>query len=102
MKTRSCTLLVNATGQLLQQHAFDHLSDEKLSRMNSCLHQLGNLQNQSDLRKIEYELLTYCREANLYVDTTTPQSLQQWYAVMSSYGESLMPMMEMHLSEEVE
>lgn len=102
MKTRSCTLLVNATGQLLQQHAFDHLSDEKLSRMNSCLHQLGNLHNKSDLRKIEHELLTYCREANLYVDTTTPQSLQQWYAVMSSYGESLMPVMEMHLPEEVE
>lgn len=102
MKTRYCALLVNATGQLLQQHAFDHLSDEKLSRMNSCLHQLGDLQSKSDLRKIEHELLTYCREANLYADTTTPQSLQQWYTVMSSYGESLMPVMESHLQEEAE
>jgi len=41
MKTNSYQLLVNATGQLLQQHAFDHLSDEKLFRMNQCLHELG-------------------------------------------------------------
>lgn len=102
MKTRSCTLLVNATGQLLQQHAFDHLSDEKLSRMNSCLHRLGNQHPYDDLQKIEHELLNYCKEANLYVDTTTPHSLQQWFAVMSSYGESPMSVMGTHLQEEGE
>lgn len=102
MKTRSYTLLVNATGQLLQQHAFDHLSDEKLSRMNSCLHKLGNQHQHGDLRKVEHELLAYCKEANLYVDTATPQSLQQWFAVMSSYGESPMSVMGTHLQEEVE
>lgn len=102
MKTRSCTLLVNATGQLLQQHAFDHLSDEKLSRMNSCLHKLGNQEQHDDVRKIEYELLNYCKEANLYVETATPHSLQQWFAVMSSYGESPMSVMGTHLQEEAE
>ena len=102
MKTKSYSLLVNATGQLLQQHAFDHLPDEKLSRMNSCLHRLGNQQNRTDLTQVEMELLSYCREANLFVDTTTPQSLQQWYAVMSCYGASVMPVQEMHLQEEVE
>ena len=42
MKTNSSELLVNATGQLMQQHIFDHLSDEKLAKMNSCLQKLGN------------------------------------------------------------
>ena len=94
MKTSSYTLLVNATGQLLQQHAFDHLSDEKLSRMNSCLHQLGRQSVTADLRSVETELLNYCREANLYVETTTPQSLHQWYAAMSCFGEPVMSLVE--------
>lgn len=102
MKTKSYSLLVNAAGQLLQQHAFDHLSDEKLSRMNSCLHRLGHEQGKFDLKKVEAELLSYCREANLYVDTTTPQSLQQWLAVMSCYGEVFMPVSELHVQEEAE
>jgi hypothetical protein len=29
MKTKNHQLLVNAAGQLMQEHAFDHLSDEK-------------------------------------------------------------------------
>lgn len=87
MKITSYNLLVNATGQLLQQHAFDHLSDEKLVRMNSCLHKLGRQLLSEDLKSIETELLTYCREANLYVETTTPQALHQWYAAMSCFGE---------------
>jgi hypothetical protein len=94
MKTTSYSLLVNATGQLLQQHAFDHLSDEKLSRMNSCLHKLGSQPATEDLRSVETELLTYCREANLYVETTTPQSLHQWYAAMSCFGEPVMLLLE--------
>jgi hypothetical protein len=87
MKNSSYQLLVNAAGQLLQQHAFDHLSDEKLSRMNSCLHKLGQQSSNA-------ELLNYCREANLYVETATPQSLHQWYAAMSCFGESVMPLVE--------
>lgn len=87
MKKTSYSLLVNAAGQLLQQHAFDHLSDEKLLRMNSCLHKLGRQLLSEDLKSVETELLTYCREANLYVETTTPQSLHQWYAAMSCFGE---------------
>ena len=94
MKTPSYQLLVSATGQLLQQHAFDHFSDEKLMRMNSCLHKLGMQSATTDLRNIEAELLNYCREANLYVDTTTPQSLHQWYAAMSCFGEPVMPLLE--------
>ncbi len=94
MKTTSYSLLVNAAGQLLQQHAFDHLSDEKLSRMNSCLHKLGNQPVSAELRSVETELLNYCREANLYVETTTPQSLHQWYAAMSCFGETIMPLLE--------
>ena len=94
MKTKSYSLLVNATGQLLQQHAFDHLSDEKLSRMNSCLHKLGRQSTTEDLRSVETELLNYCREANLYVETATPQSLHQWYTAMSCFGETVMPLLE--------
>lgn len=94
MKTTSYNLLVNATGQLLQQHAFDHLSDEKLSRMNSCLHKLGSQSVTEDLRSVETELLNYCRQANLYVETATPQSLHQWYAAMSCFGEAVMPLLE--------
>jgi len=94
MKTKSYNLLVNAAGQLLQQHAFDHLSDEKLSRMNSCLHKLGRNTPAEDLRSVETELLNYCREVNLFVETTTPQSLHQWYAAMSCFGEPFMPVLE--------
>lgn len=89
MNSQSHRQLVNAAGQLLQQHAFDHLSDEKLVRMNSCLHRLGQLNNREDLTQVETELLTLCEEANLYVETTTPQSLQQWYTAMSYFGRSL-------------
>lgn len=94
MKTNSYSLLVNAAGQLLQQHAFDHLPDEKLLRMNSCLHKLGCLSSTEDLRLVEVELLKYCRQANLYIETATPQSLQQWYAAMSCFGESVMHFVE--------
>lgn len=86
--------MVHAAGQLLQQHAFDHLSDEKLVRMNSCLHRLGQLNNREDLSEVETELLTLCDEANLYVETTTPQSLHQWYTAMSYFGRNLTALME--------
>ncbi len=86
MKTNSYELLVNATGQLMQQHAFDHLSDEKLSRMQHYLHRLGK-QN-AILDREKKELFQLFSEADLYTETTTPQSLQQWQTAMSCFGKT--------------
>ena len=85
MKTNSSELLVNATGQLMQQHIFDHLSDEKLAKMNSCLQKLGN---HSSLEKndVEKELFDLFGQADMYAETTTLESLHQWQAVMSCFG----------------
>ncbi|MCA6440761.1 MAG: hypothetical protein ACRC0I_00835 [Sediminibacterium sp.] len=86
MKTKSSDLLVSAAGKLLQQHAFDHLSDEKLSRMNRCISKLNQSSLLIDRNHVESELLELCCEANLYVETATPQVLQQWMTVMNSFG----------------
>lgn len=86
MKTTSYELLVNAAGQLMQQHAFDHLSDEKLSRMQSCFRCIGESENNEELAGAESDLLSLCAEANLYVETATPQSIQQWHTAMSYFG----------------
>ncbi len=86
MKTTSYELLVNAAGQLMQQHAFDHLSDEKLSRMHSCIRRIGETGTNAEMAVAETELLRLCSEANLYVETTTTQSLHQWHAAMSYFG----------------
>lgn len=85
MKTTSYELLVNAAGQLMQQHAFDHLSDEKLSRMHSCIRRIGETEDNTEMAHAETELLHLCSEANLYVETTTTQSLHQWFAAMSYF-----------------
>ncbi|NCI47059.1 hypothetical protein [Sediminibacterium soli] len=85
MKTTSYQLLVNAAGQLMQQHAFDHLSDEKLSRMHSCLRRIGESAGKPEAA-VETEFLSLCGEANLFVETATPQSLQQWVTAMSCFG----------------
>lgn len=85
MKTTSYQLLVNAAGQLMQQHAFDHLSDEKLSRMHSCIRRIGESSG-TEMAEVETELLSLCSEANLYVETTTTQSLHQWFTAMSCFG----------------
>ncbi|MBY0481160.1 MAG: hypothetical protein K2Q21_07380 [Chitinophagaceae bacterium] len=90
MKTKSYQLLVNATGQLMQQHVFDHLSDEKLFRMNHCLRQLGNQNSGIASDGIEDELFKLFGEANLYTETTTPQSVHQWQAAMSCFGKTIM------------
>ncbi len=86
MKTTSYELLVNAAGQLMQQHAFDHLSDEKLFRMQGCFRCIGESDDNAEIAVAESELLELCSEANLYVETTTPQSLHQWHAAMSYFG----------------
>ena len=91
MKTTSYDLLVNAAGQLMQQHAFDHLSDEKLSRLQSCFRCLGESVDSAEITSAETELLNLCGEANLYVETTTPQSIQQWHAAMSYFGLTVTP-----------
>ena len=87
MKTTSYELLVNAAGQLMQQHAFDHLSDEKLSRMHSCFRRIGESADNAAMASAETELLSLCSEANLYVESATTQSLHQWYAAMSCFGD---------------
>lgn len=100
MKTTSYKLLVNAAGQLMQQHAFDHLSDEKLSRMHSCIRRIGESGDNAEMATAEAEFLSLCSEANLYVETTTTQSLHQWYAAMNCFG--LMATQSPASSEEAE
>ena len=91
MKTTSYELLVNAAGQLMQQHAFDHLSDEKLSRMQRCFRRIGTTADNAEMANAETELLSLCSEVNLYVETATTQSLHQWYAAMSCFGLVIQP-----------
>ncbi len=86
MKTTSYELLVNAAGQLIQQHAFDHLPDERMSRMYSCFRCIGESENLAEIAGAETELLDICSEANLYVETATPQSLHQWQTAMHYFG----------------
>ena len=98
MKTTSYQLLVNAAGQLMQQHAFDHLSDEKLSRMHSCIRRIGESGDNNEMANAEKEFLSICSEANLFVETTTTQSLHQWHTAMSYFG--LMAKQSQGISEE--
>jgi len=78
---------VNATGQLMQQHAFDHLTDKKLSRMHSCFRLIGESVGNADMYSAETELLSLCSDVKLYVESATTQSLHQWYAAMSCFGD---------------
>lgn len=91
MKTTSYALLVNAAGQLIQQHAFDHLPDEKLSRMYGCFRCINESDKADEIADAEAELLSLCSEANLYVETATPQSIHQWQAAMSYFGLTVNP-----------
>ncbi len=100
MKTTSYELLVNAAGQLMQQHAFDHLSDEKLSRMYSCFRCIGESADTAEIADAESDLLSLCSEANLYVETATPQSIHQWHTAMSYFGLTVTP--SAAVAEEVE
>ena len=90
MKTVSYELLVNAAGQLIQQHAFDHLTDEKMSRMYSCFRCIGESENNEEIAGAESDLLSICSEANLYVETATPQSIHQWQTAMHYFGLTVM------------
>lgn len=87
MKTRSEQLLVNAAGQLMHDHAFDHLSDEKLNRIRQSFKRLSDSSTSlRDRTRHQNELLDLCSEADLFTETTSQQSLQQWYAVMNCFG----------------
>lgn len=87
MQTTSYNMLVNAAGQLMQQHAFDHLPDEKINRIRQSFQRLANAKtSQADKAKHSSELLGLCSEADLYNDTATPQALQQWFAVVNCFG----------------
>ncbi len=88
MQTRSCQLLTDATGQLMQQHAFDHLTDEKLLRISTCMHRLRQSGNDAGLAQIQEELLGLCCEADLFTDTVTPGALNQWLTTMSCLNTS--------------
>ena len=98
MKNSSYQLLVNAAGNLMQQHAFDHLSDEKLGKMHSYIQQLSQLTGAQNRLVLETEFLNLCSEANLYVETATTQSLHEWYTAMQSVGR--LPIHQFHLDEE--
>ena len=91
MKTTSYELLVNAAGQLMQQHAFDHLTDQKLSRMYSCFRCIGESDDHAEIAGAETELFSLCNEANLYVETATPQSIHQWHTAMQYFGLTVTP-----------
>ncbi len=100
MKTLNHNLLVNAAGQLMQEHAFDHLSDEKLAKMNKCIRDL-NLHGLAKKKSIaEIELLQLCAEANLYTETASPHSVHQLLSVMHRFGISAMPDLGLMESED--
>ena len=46
---------------------------------------IGETDDNAEMAVAETELLNLCSEANLYVETTTTQSLHQWYAAMSYF-----------------
>jgi hypothetical protein len=91
MKANSYQFLVNATGQLMQQHAFDHLSDEKISRMQQCLHRLGKQNANEELKNIKTAFFNLFGEADLFTETSTPQTLYQFQLAMNCFGENIMP-----------
>lgn len=91
MKTQNHNLLVNAAGQLMQEHAFDHLSDEKLARMNKCICDLNHHELTIKKSKAAFELLQLCSEANLYSETASAHSMHQLLSVMHQFGNRTMP-----------
>ncbi|OIR05661.1 hypothetical protein GALL_120950 [mine drainage metagenome] len=71
----------------MHDHAFDHLSDEKLNRIRQSFKRLSDSRiSLRDRTRHQNELLDLCSEADLFTETTSQQSLQQWYAVMNCFG----------------
>ncbi len=100
MKTENHHLLVNAAGQLMQEHAFDHLSDEKLAKMNKCIRDLNHQGLAVKKSKAEFELLQLCSEANLYTETASAHSVHQLLSLMHRFGNRAMPDLGLMESEE--
>jgi hypothetical protein len=86
MKTAS-QLLVDTTGKLLQDCAFNHLPDEKINLIRRSFRRLaaGNASLQ-ERKKYETELLNFYSEADLFTETTSLQSIHQWQTVMNYFG----------------
>jgi hypothetical protein len=100
MKTKQYSLLVNAAGQLMQEHAFDHLSDEKLAKMNRCIRDLNQYGLGNQQSKAEMELLQLCTEANLYTETASAYSVHQLLTVLHQFGKRAMPDLGLMESED--
>jgi hypothetical protein len=100
MKTKNHQLLVNAAGQLMQEHAFDHLSDEKLAKMNRCIRDLNHHGLGIKQSKAEIELLQLCTEANLYTETASAYSIHQLLSVLHQFGKRTMPDLGLMESED--
>jgi len=89
MQNNTYHMLVNAAGHLMQEHAFDHLPDEKLNRLRQSFRRLASSKtSSSEKQKHGNELLNICSKADLFTETATQQSLQQWYTVMNCLGVS--------------
>ena len=87
MQNNNYNMLVDAAGQLMQQHAFDHLPDEKLTCLRESFKKLVDNEITSvQKQKHGNDLLNLCSEADLYTETATQQGLQQWYALMNCFG----------------
>ena len=80
-------LLVDTTGKLLQDHAFNHLSDDKINLIRRSFRRLadGNT-SLHERRKHETDLLNFYSEADLFTETTSLQSIHQWQTVMNYFG----------------
>jgi hypothetical protein len=87
MKKIPYQVLISSTEQLMQQHAFDHLSDDKLNRMRSSFRKLAaDNPSLKERKKCEEELLNFYYEADLYGENTTLKSVNDWCAAMSYLG----------------
>jgi len=94
-------MLLQATGCLMQHHAFDHLPENKLSRIRQCMNQTSHKPSDNALMHSQQnDLLELFCEADIFSETITPQSLDQWLATMHYFGKSTDPVMHEMDSEE--
>jgi hypothetical protein len=86
MKTSS-QLLLNTTGTLLKEHAFDHLPDDKINLIRKSFQRLADMNIPLQERnRHQNDLLNYYSEADLLTESTTPHVIHQWQTVMSVFG----------------
>ena len=83
-------ILVTITGKLLQDHAFDHLSDENISRLRESFNKLSQMNSSlKEHAKHQNDLLHFYTDADIYSDTSSQQSVHNWCRIMAMYGKSL-------------